>query len=262
MQNLKSRQYSATKLMVANRDGICMYCGREFEKGDTFKWHYDQRVGYCPDCPCTNVQGPILLQQRLQKQQQEQAHSQHEKQREDIADQVVKTIEAASYVVPKLAEMFDGSFTVPFTLPGDAPGTKRHITIKISTRRKNSKKPGRRRIRAKVGKRLVDVGYIMDDGKLFFLNLEEDQQFSDTRITVTKKAVETIVMGTQDEQVMYGMYNALISRKCWRCGRLLTNPATLRLTSGCGPVCDSIISSQGIHLDKTNIQVPIKTFTL
>jgi hypothetical protein len=231
--------YETSKVIIAKRDGWCNHCGKNFKAGEPFRWHFSQRKGYCPSCPCEPKQTVDVVG------------------RKDISNVDVKTIEAMSYNVPKLIDLFDGRFTIPFLWKGDP--TKRHITLWITTKGKDSKYPGSRRIRVLHGRdnerEYVDVAYITVGGKLCFLNLDNDATFSQKKIVVLRSAVKLLAEGS--EQDKYGMCYALISRKCWRCGRTLTNPETLKLKSGLGPICDKYVEGRGVVLGNISEPEPV-----
>ncbi len=212
-----------------------MYCGKAFEVGEDFRWHFQHKAGFCVTCPTNPTFG--------------RSDATTVTARKDISNVAVKTIEAPTYLIHDISKLFDGNFTIPFqTRDGDR---KRHITIRIKTTSKLSKYPGSRRIKVRNANTFVDVGYVKPNGELVFFNLSNNPTFSEEKITVTKKAVQILVFGTEEEQVSFGMYWALLSRKCWRCGRSLTNPETLKLASGLGPICDKIVANKGIDIQKT-----------
>lgn len=221
------------KTMQAKYRGKCMFCGEYFEAGDTFQWHIPSRLGYHTYCPVENKVG----QKRIE--------------RKDISDIAVKTVQAEAQIVPQLAQLFDGRFTIPFKK--DDNDRLRHVTLWITTRSAKHHFAGSRRIRLMHGRRnerdYIDIAYITPSGELRFINdFFLDPMMHPQKKQVAKKAVEILVTG--NEQVEYGMYFALISRKCFRCGRVLTNPETLKLQSGCGPVCDKFFEEKGIDITK------------
>lgn len=236
-----------TRIIKAKRDGWCSNCGTAFKQGDMFKWQYFQRRGYCITCEPIDKIGPMKVQTRP-----------------DITEaKLVSTPSAPSYLVKDLAEIFDGRFTIPFKRKDME--MRRHITLWIKTRSKNNRYPGQRRIRVFHGREnenkdnYVDVAYITVDGKLHFLDFE-GPTFSHLKAEATRYAVQLFVKAPMEKQLEFGMYEAKLSQNCWRCGRLLTNPDTLELTSGCGPICDKKVGSV-IDITKTK-QPEIEVFPL
>src|SRR6267142_3910561 len=228
---------STFKIMPSKFKGMCMHCGIEWEAGDEFKWHYHQRLGYHVNCPTDNAIG----KQRISDKQDRVQY------RQDIASVSVKTITVDHYNVPSVVKLFNGKFTIPYNV-GD--NVKRHVTVWITTRGSKHHFPHSRRIRVLHLKQYVDIAYITVTGELHFLsNFFIDPTMTARKESVIKKAVEILVLGNDQES--YGMYFALLSRRCWRCGKVLTNPETLKLTSGCGPICDRLVANAGIDHSKT-----------
>jgi len=227
-------------IMTARRDGTCQDCGEPYRAGDRFKWWQKEHKGYHISC---SIVKPI--------------------ERQDIANVPVKKVDVPSYLIGDITTLFDGRFTIPFDL-GD--GKQRHITLWISTRKKGSWK-GQRRIRVfhkrdnQLGDSYMDAAYIKNGTLRYIESFFTSPLISWQKLQVARQAIDMLVKSEQQEAVKYGMQYALLSRRCWRCHRILTNPKTLKLESGCGPICDKFYAQHGI--DPSQIQPPtVHTFKL
>lgn len=219
-------------ITTAKRDGTCENCGQSILQGERYKWSKSRLKGFHLTCAIV-------------------------KERTDIADVAVKRIEVPSYLVGQVSQLHDGRFTIPFQL---SDGKKRHITLWITTRKK--KYAGQRRIRVFHGRDntrdYVDAAYIDLNGTLHFLNsFFRDPSVSKAKLMVAEQAITMLAKSTEEELVQFGMQYALLSRRCWRCHRVLTNPETLKLQSGCGPVCDKFYTQNNI--DPSKIVLPTVT---
>lgn len=227
-------------ITTARRDGICNDCGKPYQAGDRFKWWSKEHKGYHISC---SVVKPI--------------------EREDIANVPVKKVTVPSYLIGDVSTLYDGRYTIPFDL-GD--GKKRHITLWVSTRKKGSW-IGQRRIRVfhrrdnQQPSSYLDVAYIKDNTIHFVESFFSNQTVGWAKLQVAKQAVDLLMNSKEDDAVKFGMQYALLSRRCWRCHRVLTNPETLKLKSGCGPICDKFYVDRGI--DPVTLEPPtIQTFEI
>jgi hypothetical protein len=160
--------------------------------------------------------------------------------RKNIMATATKTDVVESQVLPDLAVLFDGKFSIPVKMKD---GTDTHVSIRIDTRKAGHKFAGSRRIRAHFGrhdgKEFIDVAYIPVNSKLrWYHSFQYESELTAEKKDIIRKAIDMLLTGKENAE--YAMEYARICRRCWHCNKDLTSLDTLQKINeykGMGPVC-------------------------
>lgn len=166
--------------------------------------------------------------------------SQHTTWRPNIMTTQVKTDVVESQVLPDLAQLFDGKFSIPVKMKD---GTETHVSVRIDTRKADHKFAGSRRIRAHFGrhdgKEFIDVAYIPVNGRIrWYHSFQHQSELTAEKKDIVRKAVELLLAGKENAE--YAMEYARICKRCWHCNKDLTSLDTLQKINeyrGLGPIC-------------------------
>lgn len=218
--------------------GSCAFCHVQFDIQNQEEILYDNivRRAFHLGCPNVIIEQEQPVQEKAFIQPNEMLAQKQVAFRQSLQHVKTKTNTAEAYIVPELAKLYDGKFSIPIGQ------TNEHVTVHIYTQKEHSNFPGSRTVRVHYGrhnhKEFVKCGFITTQGQFRFYKEWRNSELDQQQRKIALAAVKLVLEGETNAE--FALTYAKISKNCWRCGKDLYDPHTidhLEETFGLGPSC-------------------------